>query len=309
MLSFRMHEPGGRILVTGAHGLIGVALCRNLINSGREVLALGRRKQAPFAHDGMRYCNVDLTAVTQLDVEDPEVGGVVHLAAELPRSFDAAGEVAARNQKMDNVVLSYARQHALPLVDASSTSVYARPTDDVPATEATPVSPQDDFARQKLDLEVMGEKLSQETGCRFSALRISAPYGPGQQNSTVIKVFLQRGLAGEPTTYHGDGSRAQSFTDCEDVAQACAAACEGHGGMYNIASEEPVTMKALVTTVVELCALSPSLAAASGEPDPQASVRYVYDIRKATQELGWSPATSLRTGLVQFRDWLRTIEA
>ena len=296
-------------MVTGAHGLIGAALCRNLINSGREVLALGRRTQGPFAHDAMRYCNVDLTAVTQLDVEDPEVGGVVHLAAELPRSFDAAGEVAARNQKMDNIVLSYARQHALPLVYASSTSVYARPVDDVPTTEATQVSPQGDYARQKLDSEVLGQKLSQESGCRFSGLRISAPYGPGQQNSTVMKIFLRRGLAGEPLTYHGDGSRAQSFTYCEDVAQACVAALDSPGGIYNIASQEPVTMKALATTVAELCALSPSLAAASGEPDPQAGVRYVYDIRKAAQELGWSPTTSLRSGLVQFRDWLRTNEA
>ncbi len=125
---------------------------------------------------------------------------------------------------------------------------------------------------------------------------------------TVTKLFLLRALAGKPLTFHGDGSRAQSFTYCDDVAQAFIAALDGRGGIYNIAPSEPVSMRTLAAMIANLCALPPSTITASGQADPQQGICLEYDIRSAARELGWTPSTPLRDGLALFRDWLRRAE-
>ena len=162
-----------------------------------------------------------------------------------------------------------------------------------------PPQPDNPYARAKLESEIAGAEQAQRHGTAFTALRLCAPYGPGQIARTVVSVFVEAALQGAPLQYYGRGTREQCFTFVADVARAFALALEAPPGTYNVAGESPVTMKKLGYLVAEVCGVPNKLVRPSGHPDPQEGVRARFDCGLAKRSLGWVPAVSLRDGLAR----------
>jgi UDP-glucose 4-epimerase len=327
------------VWVTGASGFLGAAVCMRLAAEGYVVRPLGRsgerveqrlreaaargsgdvfaeigagarraraeapgRMEAPLLHDLARG-EPDLAA------GQPPPAAVVHFAAEIPGSGDPeeAEAAARRNLQMDGNVFAFAAAAGAAVVFASSGSVYGPGRGEL-FVEDGPTAPQIPYARAKLDAEARGAAMSDAAGVAFAALRISAPYGPGQRVATVTCHFLTRALAGQELRYHGAGTRRQDFVYVDDVAAAvgrCVAA--GADGVFNIASGTSVTMKELALTVAELVAEATGDTVdvvPSGMPDAQEGLTARYAIDAARRAFGWRPETDLRDGLARWRDRL-----
>jgi len=286
------------LLVTGAGGLIGEAVCRASVSAGWDVVAVWRsRRPAPVR--GLRDRRRDLAteSVGPLD----GVAALVHAAAQLP-GLDDPARVAEHNRIVDDSVLSQALRAGCRVVYLSGTSVYGRTTGEEPVTEDASLRPADPYAAAKADAEDSGRALAARYGTPFTTLRVSAPYGPCQRAATVLQKFVTRALSGEPLGYHGSGTREQTFTFVDDVADAVLRAVEGPPGAYNVAGSAPVTMRRLADMVVEAAGAPADLVLGSGQEDPQEGFLARYDTSRAHGVLGWSPRVDLAGGLARVVD-------
>lgn len=294
-----------RVLVTGGAGTLGSAAARRLAAAGLEVVAT-RRGADDRGEGEMEWLITDLTRPDALEGTGP-FDIVVHAAAVLPRSHADSTAEATLNRQIDECVLAAAHVWAASVVFLSSTAVYGSVT--APPTgmgEDQPLRPPGAYAAQKVLTEEAGRRQGETTGRPFTALRISAPYAPGQRNRTVLCTFVERAARGEPLLYWGSGKRQQSFVHAEDVARACEAALRHPGGTFNITDSRAVSMRELAEIVARAGGLPLSAVRPSGQPDPGENVRVSYRIDRARELLGWEPAISLQQGV---REWIKDLRA
>ena len=176
----------GAIVVTGASGFIGGAVCRFLAERGQDVHAWVRGQGPGYEHDPRIHVVGDLAATPDqvLDEKLRGVRAIVHLAARVhvlresaPDALDAfraANVVATRR-----LAQAAARTGVQRLVFTSSVKVLGDHSpngrslldDDSPA-------PADAYARSKLDAEQALTQVSRETSLAVAILRPPLVYGP-----------------------------------------------------------------------------------------------------------------------------------
>jgi UDP-glucose 4-epimerase len=286
-----------RVLVTGAGGFLGEYVCSALKISGHEVVRVVHMGGA--AKDAIALDLEDAESAEKLATARPRV--VIHLAAVLPASFEGgeATKAAETNERIDQNVFTACKSVKADLVYASGASVYGPA--EVNATEESPTNPIGPYVAAKLRGEAAGQAMAAQAGTRFVSLRINAPYGPGQRKRTVLRLFLEQALKGEPLRYHGTGSREQDFTHASDVAAAAVLAAQSRESeIFNISGGEPVSMKTLAELVRQSVPGCDSPVGPSGEPDPQEGARARFSIRKARELLGWTPRVKLEAGVRQW---------
>jgi nucleoside-diphosphate-sugar epimerase len=144
---------------------------------------------------------------------------IVHLAAESPNSFygDEARRLAESNSQIDYNVFKFCTETGTGLIYASGTSVYGFEDGRI-KRESGDIDPVGPYVEQKAESERVGLELFPLRGLQFAALRICAPYGPGQNARTVLNIFIERALNGMPLLYHGTGSRQQDYSYISDIA-------------------------------------------------------------------------------------------
>ncbi len=284
------------VLVTGAAGLLGGAVCRRLEALGVPFTAAWYETEPPFA----RRLRADLRAPGALD-ELGAIDAVIHAAAALPSSLDASADAAAINRAIDSEVLAAAERRGARVVYASGTSLYA-PGAGRALDESASLAPRGPYLEQKAATERLGAAWAARTGLAFTSLRISAPYGEGQRARTVLQLFVERALAGVPLEYLGSGSREQDFTWADDAADAFVRAIEGPPGVFNVASGRCVTMRELAETVAGAADLEAQQVRAAPRPDPNEGALARYDVTAARDALGWSATTTLRAGIERLLD-------
>lgn len=289
----------GTVVVTGATGFLGRAVCRAVADTGRPVLAVWHHRVPDSSHPGIRWIQADLSSGNLGDMLAEDFEAVLHLAAVLPSAHASSTEAARRNRRIDEAVFDLAAERRAAVIYASGTSVYGALRDSRAADEDAVPGPVDPYPRAKLESERAGARLLRAAGGRFVALRLCAPYGPGQSSRTVMQIFIEAALNGAPLRYFGDGSREQAFTYVSDAAAAFVLALSAGDGCYNIAGAPPVTMKSLALLVAEVAGIPASRVIADGRPDPQDGLRARFATARAARELGWSPLVPLREGIAR----------
>lgn len=288
-----------KILVTGATGFIGKYLIRFLkSHPDNQIWAISLKggKVGEQTVDA-----VDITekiALHQWRKGKPNFDAIFHLAAVIPSSFDS---IKARNSFTANIKiisnLLDLTNHNTIFIYASGTSVYGIPTN-IPVTEDALPSPDNYYSLGKYVCELICAIESSKKGFTAISLRISAPYGPGQQARTVINTFLDSVLDSRDLLFYGSGERMQDFTYIDDIIRAIWLAYQKKvSGIYNIASGRSVSMKELAEIVKSLHPTSRSRVQPAGIPDPQENYRGVFSIEKAKRVLGYNPQITLEQGL------------
>lgn len=292
------------VLVTGASGFIGQCVSQKLVEMGHEVTQVVRRPGLVAECGPQKGIQVDLSEPIALEhirglCQDDKPDVLIHLAAMIPTAFAGAEaeRIAEFNRRIDENVFWACEGLGIRVVYASSTSVYGLGDGEL-KRESSPISPLGPYADAKLIGEKLGKELCSRAGVSFTALRIAAPYGPGSRLRTVLNIFIERAIEGQPLMYHGSGSRLQDFTYVGDVAEAAIkAAIRGLNGIYNISGGRPITMRELANLVVRCVPQSASFVSPSGEIDPQEGATAMYSITKAISDLGWRPQVSLEAGI------------
>ena len=190
------------ILVTGAAGFIGQALCSDLAARGYQVLGALRRQAKAHPKSQVQYLIVgDMQENTDWSAALEGVNFVVHLAARVHVMGDSALNPLAEYRRVNvAMTMNLARQSAKAgvkrFVFISSVKVNGENTpfgqpftaDDVP-------HPGDPYGVSKLEAEELLLQLARETDMEVVIIRPVLVYGPGvKANFRQMMHWLQKGI-------------------------------------------------------------------------------------------------------------------
>ncbi len=190
-----------RILITGASGFIGRALCIALADRGHQVTAQVRRAAQVLTDprvDSLVHADLGGAALPEPEWQRTDV--VIHLAAIAAVARGVQSNAAAKAYRAVNVDLTrhLAQQAAQAgvrgFVFLSSTRVYGSCA---PAwvDHTTPAKPDEPYGASKRDAEQALEHLHQSApGLAIQALRIPPVYGPGVKGGLgALLAWIARG--------------------------------------------------------------------------------------------------------------------
>jgi UDP-glucuronate 4-epimerase len=308
-----------RALVTGCAGFIGSHLTEALLADGHEVVGVdcfsdnypAAQKLANLArardHDAFELHAVDLAAA---DVPRLLEGcdAVFHLAAEpgvrssWGRRFD---RFVHNNVEATQRLLEALR--ATPgarLVYASSSSVYGE-SERLPTHEDAPPRPLSPYGVTKLAGEQLCRVYHVNHGAETVALRFFTVYGPRQRPDMAFRRFCEAAARGGSIELYGDGRQSRDFTYVGDVVRAIRAAAAAEvaaGRAYNVGGGAPVSLNAALEQLASIAGRPLDVRRAARESGDV--LHTAADVARAREELGFTPATRLATGLRAEYEWV-----
>ena len=292
------------VLLTGAAGLIGMALRPLLAQRGHKVVAcdittFGRTDPE------LRLMPLDeRDRLERLIVED-DIDAIIHCGA-ISGPMLAKGQplkLVAANIDATALLLDIARAQGLKrFVFCSSISVYG----DVGAadiTEATPLRPTSVYGATKVACEQLIQGFGVEYGLSGVSLRLGRIYGPYRRGNCHLNTLIRNTTRGVETDIPCDPGFIYHYVYVDDVAEAIIAALEAPSlphREYNIGSGEALTMPAILDAAARVLPDMKARLVAGADDVPD--IQTVFDVSRAGQDLTWTPRFRIADGLVRYRD-------
>lgn len=280
------------VVVTGAAGFIGMHLVGALRQAGHQVVGIDRRRSTP--KPGYVPLAVDLLDRDEDADQALRTADIVYHLAGRPGVRDSSPQIDYWRYR-DNVVTT-ARVLGLvppsvPLVVASSSSVYGGSTDGRPCREHDPLRPRGGYAASKVQLETLCASRA-EAGGRVIVCRPFTVAGEGQRPDMALAQWINAVAADQPIRLLGSLQRSRDITDVRDVAAALMqlAHC-GRSGTVNIGTGQGHSLAAMVAAVGQVLGRDPSVQVGPApDDDPPATLA---DVSRLTQLTGLAPRTDL----------------
>jgi nucleoside-diphosphate-sugar epimerase len=274
-----------KTLVTGGSGYLGTHVRRYF--DGDDL-------SRTSGHDILN--SVDATVAADYDL-------VIHLAARLDKSPDAADEVFLTNVEGTINVLKNMKRNAV-FVFASTKDVYGRFADnfaEVPESCQTLYAGQSALEWSKLIAERYVEYYAHRIGFRACIFRMSTVYAPLSENTTpnFVGAYVDAINMGERMRLPGGGRPRRDLLHVDDFSSACKAFSDSviRHGLYNLGGGQAnsLTLNELVTKLEEASGLQ-AVVDDDPLPDP-VPMHYVSDLSRIRQELDWEPKIDIAQGL------------
>jgi dTDP-glucose 4,6-dehydratase len=136
--------------------------------------------------------------------------------------------------------------------------------------------------------------------------RAANVYGPGQQLYRIIPRAILSARTGKPMQLHGGGYSERCFIHIRDAMQATLRLALGAepGTTWHLSTREPISIRALVERICELCGASFSDVVEDSVERLGKDQSYLLDSTSIRESFGWSDQVSLEEGLVGTLAWV-----
>jgi UDP-glucose 4-epimerase len=304
------------ILVTGGAGFIGSHLAERLLGEGHRVTLLDDLSTGRAENVAHLRSSPDLTFVRDSVENDATVNmlmsqcdAVYHLAAAVGVQLIVDQPVRTIQTTIHGteVVLEAANRFGRPVLITSSSEVYGKGT-------RVPFSEDDDvlvgptrhtrwcYSYSKAIDEFLGLAYHKEFGLPVVTVRLFNTVGPRQVGmyGMVLPRFVSAALVGKPLQVYGDGNQTRCFCHVSDVVDALVklmATQSAVGNVFNLGSDEEVSINQLAKRVIELTGSKGAIEHISyqqayGQPFDDMA-RRVPNLAKIQQAIGFSPKLGL----------------
>jgi UDP-glucose 4-epimerase len=292
------------VVVTGAAGFIGSALCHALSASGRHVvgyddLSRGRREFLPH---GMPLVEGDIRDAARLrdtfSAFRPDV--VVHLAAMhfIPDCIARPAETMDVNVTGTRRVLDSCGGGSVRRVVFASTGAVYAPSDDPCNEETTPLGPLEVYGESKLAAEQLLGDFQRDTGVSTTILRLFNAIGRNETNAHVVPHIFES-LRTSDVIRLGNVAPKRDYIDTRDIAQAILATAEGPEGLcvFNVGTGVAVSVRDLVELLGRVLGREVSIESERGRMRATERMLLVADTERIRLATGWTPRVGLQDSL------------
>ncbi len=303
-------------LITGGAGFIGSHLAEALLARGDRVtviddLSTGRFENIAHLtdHPDFRFAIETITNTAVMDRLVSECDIIYHLAAAVGVDLIVRSPIHTieTNVMGTNVVLQTARRYRKKVMLASTSEIYGKSNrapfgEDDDRVQGATTKTRWAYATSKALDEFLALAYYKEVGLPVVVFRLFNTVGPRQRGryGMVIPRFVRWALADEPIQVYGDGQQSRCFANVTDVVHAIIALAdspEAEGQVFNIGSQEEITIRELANRVrqragsasdVELIPYSEAY-----DEGFEDMMRRVPDTSRIHEVVGWQPQKSL----------------
>ena len=317
----------GRVVVTGANGFVGRAVCRALLDAGYGATGLVRQTGTCIAGvDEWVAPAPDFDRIEGTWPASLQADAVIHLAARVhvmdDTALDPLAAFRATNVEGALRMAKAAHRHGVRrFVYASSIKAVAELDPGRPLRESDPACPEDAYGRSKLEAEMALRQWGEESGLDVVVVRPPLVYGPGvRANFLALMHAIAKGI---PLPL-GAVSAQRSLVYVDNLADAFARCVTDPGasaGCFHVADDESPTVAELARMLgkhlhkpARLLPVPVAYLRLAGKMTgrlPQVE-RLTGNLRvdnaSIRTALDWRPRCSLDEGLERTARWYRTTE-
>ena len=312
------------ILVIGATGYIGRYFCTEMSKRGVDILALGRSEavQRFFNDNGVPFQYFDLSDERSFEqLPKDNIEAIIDLSACLAELETPVSRFFEINTVGVYNTLEYARKNGIKkVVIASTHKLYNDINKDI-ISETDGISFTGDhspYIISKIAAENFAEWYNKDFNMNAVVLRFTGVHGYGEilghlyadgsYKKSTFEIFFEKALKAETIEVWGNQSVKRDHIYIKDVVDALykAAVSGEKKGIYNIASGVGYSQYDEALALAEVFGPEGKKSDVVIRPEKQGLSRgYVYNVKKAEKELGWTPKyTNLKYMLEDYRrEW------
>lgn len=307
--------PSGRVLVTGATGLIGSCVVDALMAANTsygkayEVFALGRNTEKLHRRFGtmsnLHFVVQDITAPITIDTVDY----ILHTASNAdPVSYARyPSETIITNVLGAKSVLDYCRLNRSRVLFTSTFEVYGKlDQDSYIEDNYGPIDLsllRSSYPESKRTAELLFRAYTDEYGVDAVIARLSSIYGPTMKmdDSKAHAQFIKNALAGKDIVLKSEGSQKRTYCYVMDAVSAIFTVLSkgNKGEAYNVANDNSIATIAELAQIIadyadrKVVFCIPNELEKKGFSKPQDCVLNTDKIKR----LGWKGAYDLKAGI------------
>ena len=311
-----------RVLVTGAEGFIGKALCQTLRGLGHDVTGTTRRQGS----EGNRFIG-DIAVFDDWQSILQNIEVIVHLAARAHVVQDSApdplNEFRRFNvQPTDRLATAAVVTGVSRLVFVSSIGVNGVESGDAPFREMDQPDPTGPYAVSKYEAEQLLRAVEKNSDLEVTIIRPPLVYGPRARGNFFRLLQLVDGWLPIPL---GAVRNRRSFIGLQnlcDLLAICVSSPVVKGETFLAADGEDVSTPELLRTMAETLGQSLWM-----PPVPMGLMQVLAnmagrgaDFERLTRSLqvdagrvqsvtGWRPKATLRDGIAEMAIWYRNVQS
>lgn len=232
------------ILITGARGVVGSAICKRLVESGVEFI--------PISHSVISDTFVHLDLLSHKDVEAffkrNSIDIIIHCAALIPsKSENCELDIYKKNQEMLINILSNVSNRTC-FVNIGSTAIYNLGNSNT-LTELSEISCATFYQLSKYHGEQLLAQFYADT-TNLLNLRISSPYSTYSESDSILFFFIKQAVTKSKIEIWGSGERKQAFTNVETFSKDLLHLINiRQYGTYNYVTTPGISMKELALLI------------------------------------------------------------
>lgn len=308
-----------RACITGGAGFIGSTLADHLNLAGVEVVVIddfrtGRREFIAelLERPGAELIEGDVLDGALLEQAFADCDWVFHLQAnaDVRHGLDHPTLDLEQNTIATSRVLEAMRATGVKRIAFASTgSVYGEP-EVFPTPEDAPFPIQTSlYAASKLAGEGLIAAYAHGYGFTGLIFRFVSLLGERYTHGHVFDFY--RALKQDPHHLHvlGDGRQQKSYLYVHDCIAAMLAAVRAHGGeesttrVYNLGTDETVTVDQSLATILSHLGLSPAVDYAGGRRGWVGDSPLIHLDCTRIRSLGWEPTLSIAEATIRTLEW------
>ena len=314
---------GKKILITGATGMVGSWLVKELLSRGATVVALVRDidYQTEFYRSGDYLCTAivngtleDYSAVVRA-INEYEIDTVFHLGAQtiVGAAYREPLQTFESNIRGTYHILEACRQHrdlVERIVIASSDKAYGI-ADELPYTEDMPLKGCHPYDASKSCADLLAQTYFHTYDVPISIVRCGNIYGGGDLNwSRIVPGTIRSLLNNQRPIIRSNGEYIRDYIYIKDVVDAYLNVAESirkknsSGEAFNFSTESRMTVIGIVNeirSIMDKEELEPQILNLNLKEIPE----QLLSAEKAHKILGWYPKYDLKNGISETVEWYK----
>ncbi len=289
-----------RAIVTGATGMVGVAIVKHLIQNNYEVIAIVR----PNSKNISRLPNSSNVQIVECELDN--LSGLIKINADIFYHIAWDGVYGERRDnplvQKNNIDMTFNaidlafRAGCKKFVFAGSQAELGKQTCKIGCNNLA--NPTMNYGYAKLLCNSLGKRYAQSLGMQYNSGRILSTYGENDTTTTLISSLIRK-LTKNETIQLSDCLHIWDYINVVDVARAFLAIGENgiNGKIYPIGSGEEKQLKSYTEIILKKIGKGKII---YGNPVAKDAINYLCaDISELTNDTGFIPQITFEEGINQ----------